>query len=342
MSGNFRNLFYLFGLCPALLVIYGNLQGGYFSLLNLFFTLVVLGALEWITPSNYSNKHSQKQAILPKIILFLHLAFQTAALISLFYGISNNLLSGVWILTAALSNGLNSGASAIVIAHEFIHQKNKIEQAFGKYLLFTAGNLYFFVDHLRVHHKWVATPKDHATARLGESLYMFFVRSAKGQFICSLDLEAERLQKLKLGRYSLGNYVVRQMLLQLVMLTILYFGLGYWAVLAWITQCVLANFMLEYVNYLEHYGLVRAENQRATEEHSWDSDKFISRFILVDLTRHADHHFYASKPFHTLNSHIKSPKLPSGYAGMFFVATIPVLWRKVMHPRIPKSSLGGN
>ncbi len=339
MTGSIRNLLYLFGLLPALLVIYGNLQGGLFTLLNLFFTLIILGILEWITPESHSNNHSAKQDVLPKLILFLHVVFQTACVLSLFYGIYTNVLSGNWIIAAALSTGLNSGASAIVIAHEFIHQKNKTEQAFGKYLLFTAGNLYFFVDHLRVHHKWVGTPKDHATARLGESLYGFFVRSVREQFLCSIKLEAERLQKSKFGGYSLKNYVVRQVLFQVMLLLLLYVGIGYWAVLAWIAQCLLANFLLEYVNYLEHYGLVRAENERATELHSWDSDKMISRFILVDLTRHADHHFYASKPFHTLNSHKNSPKLPSGYAGMFFVAAIPVLWRKVMHPRLPKSGI---
>jgi alkane 1-monooxygenase len=98
---------------------------------------------------------------------------------------------------------------------------------------------------------------------------------------------------------------------------------------------VVANFLLEYVNYIEHYGLTRRENERVNEMHSWQSDSIVSRFLLVDLSRHADHHYYAAKPFHTLDSHVKSPELPSGYAGLFFVAAIPPLWFKLIDNRIP-------
>jgi alkane 1-monooxygenase len=66
--------------------------------------------------------------------------------------------------------------------------------------------------------------------------------------------------------------------------------------------------------------------------HSWQSNKFVSRFVLVDLSRHADHHYYASKPFHTLISYEKSPVLPGGYASLILPALIPFWWRKLTHP----------
>ena len=112
--------------------------------------------------------------------------------------------------------------------------------------------------------------------------------------------------------------------------------LGVAAAAAFVMQAVVANFLLEYTNYIEHYGLTRNSGERVTEIHSWQSDKVISRFFLVDLSRHSDHHYYASKPYHVLMSYEKSPVLPGGYVSAFYLALIPSLWFKVMNRRIEK------
>jgi alkane 1-monooxygenase len=334
MTGNLRNILYLLSLSPSILVIVGNLNGGIFTLSNLVYSLIFRAIIEWITPAFLSNKHTKKTDIIPQFIILLHIPVQVISLGSLFWGIQQNIIQGPWIFCAALSTGLTSGTSAIVISHELIHQKSKAYQALGRFLLFTAGNIYFFIEHLKVHHKWVATSKDHSTAKLGESIYAFFVRSTVGQIKGAYSLEKERLTKENAYHISLENYVVRQICLQVLVLAILFITLGIYGPLAWLTQAFFANFLLEYVNYIQHYGLVRDEKQRQSDEHSWDSEQFVSRFILVDLSRHADHHTYASKPYHTLAHSEKSPKLPSGYAGLFFIAAIPALWRKVMDVRL--------
>ena len=121
----------------------------------------------------------------------------------------------------------------------------------------------------------------------------------------------------------------------LILLVIfLWYSIGPIAVIAFAGQSLVANFLLEYTNYIEHYGLSRNENERVTEIHSWQSDKAISRFILIDLSRHSDHHYYASKPYHQLISYEGSPVLPGGYASAIYLALIPPLWFKVMNPRI--------
>lgn len=334
MIGNFRNILYLFSLSPSMLVIAGNSNGGIFTLGNLVYSLVFLAIIEWVTPPLLSNKHTNKHDIIPQFIILLHIPVQVITLGSLFWGIHENIIQGPWVFCAALSTGLTSGTSAIVVSHELIHQKNKTYQALGRFLLFTAGNIYFFVEHLRVHHKWVATSKDHSTAHLGESVYAFFIRSTLGQIKGAYTLEKDRLTKENAFHISLENYVVRQICLQVLVLSVLFITLGIYGLLAWLTQAFFANFLLEYVNYIQHYGLVRDEKQRQSDEHSWDSEQFVSRFVLVDLSRHADHHTHASKPYHTLTHSEISPKLPSGYAGLFFIAAIPALWRKMMDKRL--------
>ena len=107
-----------------------------------------------------------------------------------------------------------------------------------------------------------------------------------------------------------------------------------WAVsMALLVQAFFANLLLEYTNYIEHYGLSRNDNERVNEMHSWQSDKVISRFFLIDLSRHSDHHFHAAKPFNKLVSYPESPVLPGGYSSMLLPALIPPLWFSLVNNR---------
>ncbi len=198
--------------------------------------------------------------------------------------------------------------------------------------MFTAGNVYFYVDHLRVHHKWVGTTKDPATSNYGESLYQFYFRTTAGQFMSALNNDADRLRALNASPYGIKNFVVASCLMLFVFMGLLFYLFGVMVLAAFIIQAFIANFLLEYTNYIEHYGLSRNENERVTEFHSWQSDKVISRYFLIDLSRHADHHYYASKPYHTLKTYENAPVLPGGYVQMIYYALIPRLWFKTIHP----------
>jgi alkane 1-monooxygenase len=204
----------------------------------------------------------------------------------------------------------------------------------GKFLLFTAGNIYFYVEHLRVHHKYVGTQSDPATARYNESLYSFYLRTSFQQVRGAWFVEAARLRKENRPALHYTNYIVASVFLLACLLCFLWYEIGLVAVAAFAGQCIVANFLLEYTNYIEHYGLSRQENERVTEVHSWQSDKAISRFFLIDLSRHSDHHYYASKPYHKLVSYARSPVLPGGYASAIYLALLPPLWFKVMNARI--------
>lgn len=336
MKASLRNSLYLFSLTPALACVIGNLNGGILTALNFVYSLVLLGLIEWLSKPIASNEATAKDDWMPKLILYLHVPFQLASISSLIYGIGTGIIESYWVWIAALSTGINSGSSAIVVSHELIHHKNKFEQFLGRWLLFTAGNMYFFIDHLKVHHKWVGTHKDHASAKQGESLYYFFFKSVFGQWKGAIQLETARLKKEGKTNFLFNHYVYRQFVLHAIFDSVLVWYGGITLLLIWVFHCIVANFLLEYVNYVQHYGLARPENTRVTELHSWDSDLFVSRFVLVDLSRHADHHYYASKPYHTLINYDNSPKMPSGYAGLFFIAAIPPLWFAMMDKRIPK------
>lgn len=323
-----RNLGYLWSLLPGIVTISGNLLGGYWVFANIVFTLGILSTIEWFMPENKSNSFSENDFI-PDMILIFHVILQLLCLITLFYSFSNHHLIGISIIGAALSTGIHSGSSSIVVAHEMIHRKSPLFQFLGKFLLFTVGNIYFYIEHLRVHHKWVGTEKDPATARRNESVYYFFVRSMSGQISNAWKLENERLARE--NKSVVNNAVLKNGVLLLLLNFVIGFSFGWMGLAVFLLHILIANFLLEYTNYIEHYGLSRKENERVREDLSWQTDKVISRFFLIDLSRHSDHHYYASKPFHTLQSHESSPKLPGGYASAIYLALIPPLWFKVVN-----------
>jgi alkane 1-monooxygenase len=331
-----RNTSYLWSLTPGIAVVSGNLLGGWWSASNLVYSLGILALAELVLPNNNSNQNSENGTF-PTAILYLHVVMQVLALSSFFYAIYNHLFSGWQYLIAAASVGVHSGSSAIVVAHELIHRKNRIHQLAGKFLLFTAGNIYFFVEHLRVHHKWVGTEKDPATARFGENVYSFFVRSTFEQTIHAARMERDRLKGKNKHAFNLSNYVFASIVLLLFFYSSLYYFFGFKGVILFFAQSIIANFLLEYTNYIEHYGLVRGENERVDEMLSWQSNKPISRFFLIDLSRHSDHHCHASKPYHTLNSYESSPVLPGGYVTAIYLALIPPLWFSIVHKRMKLS-----
>ncbi len=334
----FRNLGYLWSLLPGVITISGNLLGGYWVVGNLVFSLVFLSAIEWFMPENKSNTHSESSFV-PSLILYFHVILQLLSLSSLFYSFSVGRIHGFEIIGASISTGILSGTSAIVVAHELVHRKNQFLRSLGKLLLFSAGNIYFYVEHLRGHHKWVGTDKDPATAKRGESIYQFFIRSMFGQIKSAWHLEEDRLKKE--SKSFLNNVVLQNSIIQFVLLFAIYFVFGKMGVAIYMLQSLVANFLLEYTNYIEHYGLTRAENERVRENLSWQSDKVISRFFLIDLSRHSDHHYYSSKPFHALDTYENSPKLPGGYASSIYLALLPPLWFKVVDKCLDNYKVSG-
>jgi alkane 1-monooxygenase len=106
-----------------------------------------------------------------------------------------------------------------------------------------------------------------------------------------------------------------------------------------VVQAVLGFCLLEIVNYLEHYGLLRQKRddgryELTRPEHSWNSNSVASNVLLYHLQRHSDHHANPTRRYQALRHFDEAPQLPTGYAGMIVLAAIPPLWRRVMDRRL--------
>jgi alkane 1-monooxygenase len=127
---------------------------------------------------------------------------------------------------------------------------------------------------------------------------------------------------------------------QTVYLIIVYLIFNYLGILFALFSAISGFILLETVNYIEHYGLLRLKTEsgryeRVKEIHSWNSNHVIGRIVLYELTRHSDHHYKTSKKYQILDCHDESPQMPYGYPTSMVLAMIPPIWFKVMNKRIP-------
>lgn len=244
--------------------------------------------------------------------------------------------SAWWALV--LGTGAIGGAVGITYAHELIHRASWWERALGDVLLALVSYPHFALAHVYGHHRHVATPHDAATARLGEGLYAFLIRSVIGGVREAVVFESDRLRRRGHSPWHLSNACWRYAATLVVVYSGVWMLQGWWGVGFLVLQSVLAIALLETINYVEHYGLLRREISAGRYEpcgvqHSWDSSHRVSNWLLINLARHADHHLVASRRFPALSSQPRAPQLPAGYGAMLLLATIPPLWRRVMDPR---------
>ena len=186
----------------------------------------------------------------------------------------------------------------------------------------------------------VATEDDPASARRGEWLYSFWLRSVFGGWVSAWRLEADRLRRRGQSALSWGNEVLRWQLAQVVGLTALGVALGPVLVGRFVVAAVVGILLLETVNYLEHYGLRRGRRPDGRLEpvrpmHSWNYNGVLGRLLLFELTRHSDHHAHPKRAYAALRHFDESPQLPAGYPGMILMALVPPLFFALMDPRLP-------
>jgi alkane 1-monooxygenase len=215
--------------------------------------------------------------------------------------------------------GASSGYSGIVVAHELIHRRGRSARLVGRALLCTVLYEHFYTEHVRGHHVRVGTPDDPATARYGESFARFYLRTVPAQFRSAWRLETKRLGDEKMGLYDrrlLHSRVVHGLVVEWGLAFAILAFCGGAAFAVFVLQALFATRALEVVNYFEHWGLVR-RGSKVRPVDSWDTHSRFTYFALTGLTRHADHHAYASRPYQELRVHDEAPVLPRGYIALF-------------------------
>ena len=278
-------------------------------------------------------------------ITYLFLPIQYAGFIGAFYLLAHpeviGGLSSLDKIGMVVSIGCIGGIG-INTAHELGHKKESNERWLSKIALAQVAYGHFYIEHNRGHHVRVATPEDPASSRLGENFYQFWPRTVFGSLKSAWRLEKRRYARKKLHPFRLGNDVLNAWLMTAVLWGAMIAWLGIEIAPYLLLQAVVGFSLLEIVNYMEHYGMLRQKvgigerqrYERVLPSHSWNSNNIATNVLLYHLQRHSDHHANPTRRYQALRDFEESPVLPTGYAGMIILAMVPAVWRRVMDPRV--------
>ena len=332
----------LIGAGPALMAASGDVR---MLWVPVIFSYLVVPAIDWLLGEDLSNPPEEAVPQLDADRYYRHVTY---ALVPLLWGA---FIYGAWfvmrhplpwhgVLALVLATGA-VGGFCINLGHELGHKNTALERWLAKIILAPTGYGHFFIEHNRGHHRDVATPQDPASSRMGESIYRFVLREMPGALRRAWQLETERLARAGQPVWTLHNEILQPALITLALWTALVFWLGLAVMPFLLAASFWANFQLTSANYVEHYGLLRAERSPGHPEacqphHSWNSNHIFSNWATFHLQRHSDHHAHPLRRYQSLRHFESLPQLPNGYFGMFLVAYIPPLWFGVMDARLLK------
>lgn len=224
---------------------------------------------------------------------------------------------------------------ATVVGHELVHRiGSKRDVCLGRWLMSFSFDANFSIEHVYHHHAKVATIDDPVTAPRGRNVYVHIVRAIVGTNRSAWLIEKKRLARNNQGTINLQNRFIRGWLMTVTLLTACALIFGWQSALYIAAVGIMAKIILEIVNYMEHYGLVRHPRQPVKPKHSWNSNRKISCWAMFNLPRHSHHHAQGAVSFEKLKPMPEAPLMISGYISTIAITLIPPLWFALMKPKL--------
>ncbi len=343
---DWKDLRYLAAFTIPLSAVISLYFKGAWSYFTPVYAFVLIPVLEVLLPQDASNLDSETRKEKEKSrffdwLLYLNLPIVYGLLAYLLWDVFHHSYALYELVGLCLSLGVVLGVNGINVGHELGHRQQTAERFLGKALLLPSFYMHFYIEHNFGHHAHAATAEDPATAKYNQSVYSFWFTSVTRQYANALKIQQKLLQNAGKGFFSIQNDMLWYLVFQLgylVTVFALFGAIGLWFALG---AGVVGFLLLETVNYIEHYGLMRKKlpsgrYERVRECHSWNSNHVIGRIVLYELTRHSDHHYKSAKKYQVLECHDTSPQMPYGYPTSMVLSLVPPLWFAIMNPRIPE------
>ncbi len=338
-----KALKYLLVFSIPLTVYISFTSSGWMTFITLIYVFGIVPLADFFLTVDAKNFDKEQEEIeknnkLYSLILYLTLPTQAFFLVWFLFIIDTTTTS-IDLIGKISAMGIMCGVVGINVGHELGHRQNRFEQFLGELLLLTSLETHFLPYHNAGHHFNVATPEDAATAKKNEPLYTFWFRSQIMSYIEAWKIESNRLLAAEKKWFNIQNRMIIYTIAQTFLVTSIYVFFGSMVMFYFLIAATMGILLLETVNYIEHYGLLRQKNkfgryERVKHTHSWNSNHVIGKLVLFNLSRHSDHHYNGSKHYQILKSLPESPQMPTGYPGMMLLSLIPPLWFKLMNKKL--------
>lgn len=337
----------------ALLALHLMMQGGNWMFAGVFMLVVVVALGDLILPEDRSEPKMTNELFL-NAMLWVTLPILCWVSLCLTWAVAPTDVLGIdgvmkswfgydrlalqaetnWVqwFAGAVAGAFLFGAGGTNVGHELTHRTySPRDMILGRWMLAFTADASFAIEHVYGHHKNLGTPVDPATAQRGDNVYTFVFKSWIGGYRSAWKLEKQRLAKFN---QSVWNPIHSRMMRGNLMTLALYAGAFYiagWFGLAmfWVMSAG-GKTLLEIVNFMEHYGIVRRPEDKVEPRHSWNTNASVSTALLYALTRHSHHHAEADQEYWNLRSYQHAPTLPTGYLGTIILALIPPLYERFM------------
>ena len=239
-------------------------------------------------------------------------------------------ISGINLIGAIISSGLWAGLG-IIYGHELSH--NKKEGFFvSRLIMALSGASHFTYAHVYNHHLDLGHEDDPATAPRGRNVYLHTWLSHAGQSKFSFDMEAKKLKNQGKSFINKDNRWLLGYLYSLPSIFLFVWSGGVIGLLALATVWILSNFLLEALNFMGHYGLIRKDGP-VEHRHSWDNDSVFTSWFFIEIGRQCDHHVRGETYFWELDD-VGGPNYGIGYFTLFVLTLYPPLFKKFVQKHL--------
>lgn len=238
-------------------------------------------------------------------------------------------------VSAVLMTGLMIGMLGTVTAHELTHRTwDPISLLIGRWLLAFSYDTGFAIEHVYGHHRYVSTEHDPATAPRGRNVYAHIAISTFTGNVSAWKIDAERLSRKHLSPISPHNAYLRGVAMSVVLAALAWVVAGWIGVVYFSVVALVGKALLEIVNYMEHYGIVRLPEQPVQPRHSWNTNSRITSWSMFNLSRHSHHHAQGEVPYQDLMPLPDAPMMLGGYLTTIILTLVPPLWHSLMTPKV--------
>lgn len=339
-----RDLKYLAAYLVPLLTVFSLSERGIYAFTTAVFVFIIIPVVELFQKGDESNLSPEEanlkaSKIFYDVVLYFNVPLVYGILVYFLYVFHTFSLSTYEIIGLLLAVGTTLGSAGINVAHELGHRDERFHKILSLMLLIPCQYSHFLLEHNFGHHKNVGTDEDPASAKKNETLYRFWVRSISGSFVNAWNIQKRQLSKAGAPFISLKNTLLIAFTAQLLLMASIFAYDGWFLLIMYVIVALNAILLLETINYVEHYGLRRkrldnGRYERVEAMHSWNSNHYLGRILLYELTRHSDHHYLANKKYQTLDHHDSAKQLPFGYPMSILISLIPPIWFRVMNPKL--------
>lgn len=316
--------------------------GGYWLLLPIVFLMVLMPLLDLITgwqdTAHFDIEDFNRLEVSllnwnTRLFALLHMGFVIYLAMSIRR--FNPLEIGLLVVCLSLFGGI-----AFSAAHELVHAKQRFDQVLQRILTSFLFYPHYKLIHIRSHHVHTSTDHDENTAWLNETIYSYLGRTIPGSAIRCWQMENKYAKQQGFGIFQNRMYLWAAM--QIILLAGMLLLAGWQGLLFYLAQTIGSHIVLESVNYIQHYGLMReqrdGEYEKTGAEHSWDTYHYFSSYMTFRVGHHSYHHI-AVQPYYLLGTQAEAPKLPVGYFWAIPMVFLPPWWRGVINPRLKANPL---